>query len=1315
MNKLGNKQYISIAILFLAVLIAFITIKPNFEKKIKNLIIAQASQVSSVASLNIEDVKIKLLPPHVRLERIEAELSGIDEIKSVTVKKLAVYPILVNLLSAQLKIKHILIDGAEFEVLESKKKSNQPLPEVVYDDLRALPFVSISLTNTKIKYAEFSVLAQNISLKKKWSSIEAYLKNIIAKDSTEVLPTTRLQSMRMNIYTDKITLGNFTLSAQNSYLQMGANLSESFSTKLLESPELLLNSDLNVSTKIDLADFDNLAQRFVKNHEQKVLSGSLQMSLYNKLETDNSPKLSFNASWSDFQFDSVHVQKAEVHGTLKKNKMNIYKLLIEDKNLNALAQDIQMNVDFKNKAASIDGSIQVTGAEIGQFLEQNLTLGKIPLYAPLKGKAKCKGPIFPEPNMDCQIEGQLGNLKVWSNSERTDKNIIADLTSHKFTASGNLNLQRIAYESSHQFAESVAQTHGQVDYKKGFDIQYSSDFLSFGDINNLANIPLAGVGKIQGATRGGSRWGVFNIDAEFTDFNFFEYNLGSTKSAVSYEKGQLYFKNSQSKINSSIIYADVHLDLLTNLINIKSHTNKVFVQDIFTAIKNIAEVPVYISGEGEMDLDLHGPLELGAMTYALKAKFNNGILHKDRYRNLDININAEQGQVDVKSSLFYLSDQFNIEGKVNPEGVVDIMAFADSVNLANINFFKDLGINLEGIASIKIDLKEHILLPAVSGHATTKTMNTATNMGSSDFDFIVHKDFSEFEGSFFDGRAKGRFMIPHNENATLGAIAEYSNFNPMALLTMFNSKITETEAQINITGSSNLISHGNVKNNLAGTIKFDQIIVGKESSYSLQSASPAELQIHHSKIDGTINLKDAFDNLFSIEFNSRDIHRAYGKLNLSFLKAFIPDLSDSRGMLELRSTFRIFPEFEMNGSGRIQNLFAKIENLKHPFQNISSDLTLQNTKILFQGTQGEFAGGTIDGAGFIDLRHGLKVNFVGKADRINLDIPEDVKTTSSGNFNLSGDDFPYTLGGNFKVHDGFVEMEFAGGDGGKYHIPISQHIPETDRTKTPLLFDLKIQTQQPLKVKNSMVDGTAHANLRIEGSPTWPIFTGTIDVTPNTQLIFQDKRFRLNSGQISFQQAAPEMAQLNISAETRITDNNEILGKDYDIQVIIQGTAKSPTLFFSSQPSLAENQILSLIALGVKDSYRPGQEVSADSQQSQTGYQLGGIFLQNEFARDLQDRLGVQVNFTSSFEDQDVSPKVMIQKKFNPKLSVTGSRTLGTNKRTSTQIEYKFTKNFSIIGGVEKHEVEDATLLRTRQFLEENVMGVDVQYSFEFE
>lgn len=1317
MKKWDKKRILAITFIILVVIIGFSIAKPIIEKKVLQLVKDELKNYKEIKNSSISRIRFGFFPPKVTIKKIELELNDIPEIEEVKIQQIAVYPAIINLLSGQIKIRTIRITGADFEILENKDKQNKPLPKYDYYFLRKLPFIGLEFINTKIKYSEFTVNSRYVAMKKTWNGIDISAFGIETHDSTNTIPDIILKSCKIDLSPDSIAIGNFTLSSKNSYLQLGLSLNKMFSTKILNF-ETLKESESNLTTKIQLQDFENIMQRFVKKPGTKhEVRGTLQASIYSQKDKQGHPSFAVNSLWKDVLFDTYAAKSIELQGTYLKDSFTVSKLTVKDKNLEASSNNLKFKFNLKNKSVKTNGTVNVSQFEVGDFLQTNLLLKNIPVYSPMSANLNCKGELYPDVNTACKVKGRIENLKIWSNNNRDPSKVIIDLSANDFTTDVTLYKKHLDFSTQHLFKDSSATGSGSVDYVKGFDVKYNSDFFSFNDIKSLANIPLSGFGKISGTTKGSAKWGTFSSKAELSELYFFDYYFGESKADIDYANSNLNFTNGEVKIKSSTVDLETGLDFDTNNIYILAKSDKVFVQDILSAIKKIAEVPVYLSGSGNFDLNLTGPLDLGKMSYKLTGNFDNGLIHKDRYKNLKIDIAAEKGNVKVNNSLFYLSDQFNITGTVDPKGMLDVVALADSVNLANIMFFKDLGLNLDGLASIRIDLKDHILLPVVTGQTVTKTLNTVTKLGDSSFNFKVHKTFSEFDGSFFDGKATGQFMIPHNETAPISAKANYTNFNPLELLSIFNNKTSVTNARINFTGSSNLYSKGDIRKNLSGTLKIDQLSIGKDNVSQLRTTQATELKFKKSKIDGRMTLIDTYNNNLNVIFDSENDNSLSGRLNLTFLRAFVPNLNESRGLMTIDSRFNIFPEFSMNGKGSIRNLYIKIENLKHPFQNINTNFDLKKTTFNFNDLNGEFANGLIQGAGYVDLQNGFKVNFAGKADRLNLDIPEDVKSVSSGNFFFSGDGFPYKLGGNFKIHDGYFGMEFTGQDDGKYTIMTSQYIPSSQREKQPLDLDLKIETENPIKVKNSMVDGAANAKLRIQGGPSSPILTGIIDIAPNTSLISPQGSavFKTTVGQINFNSSTPALGQLNISAESRIRDNNEILGKDYDIQVSIQGFASDPTLTFSSQPSLTESEILSLIALGVKDSNRLGQEISSNSQQSQTGYQLGGIFLKNEFARDLQDRLGVQVNFTSSFEDQDVSPKISIEKKFSPKFSLTGSRTLGTNKRTATKAEYKFNKNFSIIGGWENNDIEDATLLRTRRYLQPNIIGVDAQYSFEFE
>ena len=216
-------------------------------------------------------------------------------------------------------------------------------------------------------------------------------------------------------------------------------------------------------------------------------------------------------------------------------------------------------------------------------------------------------------------------------------------------------------------------------------------------------------------------------------------------------------------------------------------------------------------------------------------------------------------------------------------------------------------------------------------------------------------------------------------------------------------------------------------------------------------------------------------------------------------------------------------------------------------------------------------------------------------------------------------------------------------------------------------------------------------------------------------MLFQDNRFNVTTGNMIFNSVTPEKGSIYIDANARIKDYVDLLQREYDIRMLIQGTGENPDITFSSQPTLTEAQILSFLALGMLDSNSLNQEISLGDQQTQTGYQIGGIFLKNKFAKDIQDRLGLQLNFTSSYENQDVSPRIVVEKKFNSKFSLSGSRTLGTFQKNTARGQYKISKKLSIIGLYENYELDnDTSLNRSRLIDGQNVWGMDLQYNFEF-
>jgi translocation and assembly module TamB len=1301
-----------IIVIVVALLAATITIlKPKAEQKLKKIIAVEVLKFEDIKDFKLKDIKIGFFPPHLAFQEVELLLTKYPEIKKAKVEELKVYPELIRLLGFNLKLKDLIVKGLNLEIEDSGKDNKKPDFKFNYTDLENLPFRIFYIENANIKYNSLNSEIGYFQIRKKWNHFEVH-SDLNKIKINEEIPMIRINRLSLEIQEKKTQLKQLNLISEDSNLQLGFEIKKPFSEKLLNL-NIIESTDVRLSSKLNLSNFKFLIEKYLK-FKIKTLSGKAQILMF-KSAKNKKDEVEITLEAENLKYNNYFLENISTNGKLKPDSFFANYIHIQNKNLNLKTK--KFNLTRQNEVVSVSSEGEANGFELGGFLRENISIPEIPLIMPGEFKYKCNGPIVPSLELTCEIDGEIKKVHIWTDSNRIKETTIVELSPSKIKGTAIIHDKYMSFNSYHEFKNSNVGFNGNVDYEKGYTINYTSDFFNFSDIVSLANIPLEGFGNASGQAIGSSRWGEFSVRTDLSNFSFFKYNLGQVVGDASYKKQKIFFQNARSNIGESLILADVGFDLKTSRISARASSKNVTVQDLLYCIKEIAVPPIYLSGEGELDVVADGPLNLGEMTYDIRGKFKEGLIYKDRYKNLDLNITAVEGEVVTQNSLIYLGDKINIEGTANPDGMVDIIAIGDSVNLSRINAIKDLGLQLSGLSQIQVHFTDFILLPDVKG--TLKSANVADDyqqIGNSDFNFVIHKNYSEISGQLFNSTLQGDAKIPHSVDGPFEMKMNLNKLDPFKFMSLFESKISKVGSNTEVTGRVDINAPIFQLDKMNGEIAINDVLFRAERN-TLKLKKPSILKITNGIFSGVIDFIDNQTNEIFVSLSEAS-NSIDGKISLGFLRTLLPQVEEIQGEVELNTKFVFQPEFKFTeGRGHIRNLSMKVENLVHSFKDIFSDLQFGQKNIYLQNLKGSFANGVINGEGKVYFtQKGIGVDLSGGAERLNLNIPEDVKTLVSGNYYFKGDGFPYLLGGDFKVLEGLFEMEFESSESAQFVVLPSPLLPKSKSVVSPLDLNLNLESKKPIVINNAYIDGSATATLNVQGQPSLPILKGQIRLTNDSKVIFQDNRFNVNSGVITFNSVSPEQGSINVDANARIKDYVDILEKEYDIRMLIQGTGANPEISFSSQPSLSEPQILSFLALGMMDSNGLNQEISLGDQQTQTGYQIGGIFLKNKFAKDIQDKLGVQFNFTSSYENQDVSPKIVIQKKFNSKFSLSGSRTLGTFQKNTARGEYKINKKLSIIGLYENYDLDyDTSLNRTRLVNGENVWGMDLQYNFEFQ
>jgi autotransporter translocation and assembly factor TamB len=120
-------------------------------------------------------------------------------------------------------------------------------------------------------------------------------------------------------------------------------------------------------------------------------------------------------------------------------------------------------------------------------------------------------------------------------------------------------------------------------------------------------------------------------------------------------------------------------------------------------------------------------------------------------------------------------------------------------------------------------------------------------------------------------------------------------------------------------------------------------------------------------------------------------------------------------------------------------------------------------------------------------------------------------------------------------------------------------------------FDVSVRTQDPFLVLSNLANGRVTMDLKLGGTGLRPWLDGTVFVE---QLVatLPFSRLQIESGFIYFRRDQPFLPILNLRGTSTI--------RDYNVTVYITGPVTAPEAIFSSDPPLAQADIVSLIATG---------------------------------------------------------------------------------------------------------------------------------------
>lgn len=1098
------------------------------------------------------------------------------------------------------------------------------------------------------------------------------------------------------------------LSAANSKIELYGEIKNL--KNIMTSPE----GFLKFKSELALAGIKDL---FVQTEKHMPVLGSLAFSGDLQIEKGLHFKSDFAA-----QGLGLKIGQHEIGNINFKGKYFDKKITIAQANIENLAGDIKLS-NLESEFESFDKITFKTNLDTEQIDMHELLLrqgiGDLPLEFFLAANIGCEGLLRPLPDIECRGQVQGEEFEVASGTKKEDL-VIAAWEQMAAEGSFKITNHEITYKADLKVKENKGFSEGVISYKDGFRIKFASPRLDFKNLQKLANLKLEGYGSIVGETSGDSGGAKFNMNLDLNDLYFENFYLHKTKGNLSYLKGFLNFDNVSGYIGTTKYSAHVHINLSQGTISAEGQAPALELADVLKVIQRKVQLPFEVTGYGSAFVKLEGPLKLNQLSYTFSAQSFRGSIAGESYDRIHFDISAKNGEVKADKVLLTKNKSvISMFGLGHPDGNIDLSIRGDRFLLEESENISKISSNISGIFNYQIGLTGHVLSPDLNFKGSINNLIIEElDLPNSNFEFLLNKESLEGKASLLGQRLKSEFKIPVADNIPFYLKVDANEWNYATLVALIGGTNLLNDYQTSMTGTIELASESGGLFNASGKgITTDFLL--KRGNLSLSNKGPMELIMKNGTIqlvnNKLISLNTPENNFLEIsgsQFSLDDLNlKIEGKSELRLFQIFLPFMEEfsGGGKISAAVSGSIFKP-EILGSAKIENGFAKIKGFPHPLERAQADVQFSAAKILINSVQGSLGGGTFKGDGLLTIEgpKNLPLNLSTKVENVTLNLPDGIKTTGDAELTFSGSWFPFLLSGTYRVRSGLIDMEFTD-NSNLATLKQSSYLPKIilQSAFDPLTLDILINMDQNIAIKNSLIEGNLTGILQIKGTTSNPNLNGKISLDKSSRLLFRDKVFEIQAGNIQFKDPSEINPELFLSARSRVND--------YDVFLLTQGTAKNPLLRWTSVPPLSENDIISLLALGVIAGKTDSRIQNFNDNQTSV-MTLGSALISNTKAgKTLQEKLGVNVQLSSSYDDtKNVSvSKITLSKKLSNNVNASASRVQGQSNSNEYKLRYNFNSNISAVGTYEQRQNSEDTK-SPASINNNNIFGIDLEFKKEF-
>ncbi len=1338
MSKLKHASLYATPLLLLIVLTTLWTqvLKPLAV----SFIIQQIPKVNSaqdIIYIDVEKIDLSILKLQLRAQGIKIKFKNKSENKADSLSPLLVNNIIAqldifDLIVGQINISKVIIDSAHwtYDIKTDNLNNKISVPvDTIFKYLNIIPVDHVIFYNSDLQLttprpqSESQSVPQSLIklqipqlfLSNRKTELSLSVKQLsvdISQNKKNAFPIET--DFNFSLKKNELNINEFTLRTLDSQIRLTAQLLDVVDIgKLISHPR----GQIKFNSKINLQDLRTILLVLVPQKKRlPSVSGFINSSGVLNLNTYDNIKGTVDINTTQVMLDQFKLGQAKINANIKNSQIEISEIKFEHPSGKVSLKNVKID---KTPPYRYSTTIEISNFDL-QKLFISLSLNNIPAGFMASGKAACTGAIQANTIATCSIQAALEN--IWVNTAKTDNFNILKLKQGHLTGETKFTKEGFSYQSNVQIGNSKGLSSGQVDFKKGFDINFETDRLDCNDVESFADMNINGELKIRGSARGDSGTGTVKADISMNNAEIDDFRLGHFASILEYKNTNLKFSQLTSTVGKSEISGFLNFNFINSTLEGSLNSTKLNGEDIFYILDKKFSLPFEFTGSGKADLLFNGPFNFWKLKYDLKSEFNNGVIGNENYSHIDLNLIANGDTILFRNvHIKKLKSDFLLEGFINTiptKPQLNLKIKANPFLLEEIDHIVSYAPAISGTGYAEGQITGPLDFPKLYTNFTLQQVSyDKVDYPNSQGRVTIDKNYLNFNGQLFGRQIQSDLSWPWNTNDSFSAKILVHDLNPLFLLPLVSIPQPSAEFSSKLNAEIDLVSKNRSLSSAEGYIKITDFLL-KRGSQSLKLEKTSRLVFKSGLKQMEKLVLKGEDGFLSLELIQGLASQA--RLNivanlqlrlLHFLAPFVQSLSGNL-VVDGRIILKNDQSFEMLGEGELTDAYIVMKGFPLAIESINTPIEFSKSKIFLNDITAKLGQSDVNGLGQIEILgpKNIQVNLRAVADNVELNFPDKILTAGKANLFFSGNWLPYHLKIDYKVSHGLVEKDFAAEKGQSSSLKASPFLPpkQIEQLAPSLFLDININATKGIIIKNKLIEGEVIGSLNISGSPESPNIKGKIDIKPGSKLIFKDKPFVIQTAQINFQESKKINPDLYISANARVSD--------YDINLLVQGPAKNPAIKATSQPPLTEPDLFSLLALGVTS--QTDQNLSSDTQQKQTGLEvLAALSNQSQFNKKIQEKLGLTVQLAPSIDSTKniAVPKVVVSKKLSEKFNASYSKPFtGNDQNQEIKLQYLYNNNISLLLNYQNKDTIQQDQISNTNTNTKGIWGLDLEYRDEF-